>query len=69
MAGMIKISYDKHGDVLEIRFSEKEIQESEYVQESGLVVDYDKDNNIVSVEVVGFSKRVDKEISEEVAAI
>jgi len=66
---MIKISYDKQGDVLEIRFSEKEIQESEYVQESGLVVDYDKDNNIVSVELVGFSKRVDKEISEEVAAI
>lgn len=36
---MIKISYDKEGDVLEIRFSESVISDSEYVGESGLVLD------------------------------
>ena len=58
---MIKISYDKEGDVLEIRFSEKKIDDSEYVKESGLVLDYDKNNNIVAVEIISFSQRVGKE--------
>lgn len=66
---MIKISYDKEGDVLEIRFSENEINESEYVKESGLVMDYDKVNNIVAVEIISFSKRVGKEQLSEALAI
>ena len=66
---MIKISYDKEGDVLEIRFSEKAIDESEYVEESGLVLDYDKDNNLVAVELISFSKRVGKDIAEEAVTI
>ena len=66
---MIKISYDKEGDVLEIRFSEKKIDDSEYVKESGLVLDYDKDNNIVAVEIISFSQRVGKEELAETLAI
>jgi len=66
---MIKISYDKEGDVLEIRFSEKKIDDSEYIKESGLVLDYDKNNNIVAVEIISFSQRVDKEELAETAAI
>lgn len=66
---MIKISYDKEGDVLEIRFSENAIDESEYVEESGLVLDYDKDNNLVAVELISFSKKVGKDIAEEAFAI
>jgi uncharacterized protein YuzE len=66
---MIKISYDKEGDVLEIRFSEKPISDSEYVEESGLVLDYDKYNNIVAVEIISFSKRVSKEELTETIAI
>lgn len=66
---MIKISYDKEGDVLEIRFSENEINESEYVKESGLVLDYDKVNNIVAVEIISFSKRVGKEQLSEALSI
>jgi len=66
---MIKISYDKEGDVLEIRFSERAIDESEYVEESGLVLDYDKDNNLVAVELISFSKRVGKDIAEEAVTI
>lgn len=66
---MIKISYDKESDVLEIRFSEKDIQDSEYMEESGLVVDYDKNNSIVAVEIVSYSKRVGKEELAEAVAI
>ena len=55
---MIKISYDREGDILEIRFSEEPVVESEYTEESGLVIDYGKGGNIVAVEIVSFSKRV-----------
>lgn len=58
---MIKISYDKEGDILEIRFSENTIVDSEYLEESGLVLDYNKSNNIVAVEITSFSKRVSKD--------
>jgi uncharacterized protein YuzE len=66
---MIKISYDKEGDILEIRFSENTIDNSEYVEESGLVLDYDNGGKIVAVELVSFSKRVDKNVVEEAIAI
>jgi uncharacterized protein YuzE len=66
---LIKISYDKEGDLLEIKFSEKNIKDSEYVEESGLVLDYDKNDNIVAVEITSFSKRVGKDIAEEAIAI
>lgn len=66
---MIKISYDKEGDVLEIRFSENAIMDSEYVEESGLVLDYDKSGNIVAVEIISFSKRVSKEEAVEAIGI
>ena len=66
---MIKISYDKEGDVLEIRFSENAIDDSEYVEESGLVIDYDKGGNMVAIEIISYSKRVGKEELAEAIAI
>ena len=66
---MIKISYDKDGDILEIRFSENTIKDSEYIEESGIVLDYDNKNNIVAVEIVSFSKRVGEEEIAEALAI
>ncbi|MBF0590577.1 MAG: DUF2283 domain-containing protein [Nitrospirae bacterium] len=66
---MLKISYDKEGDVLEIRFSDALIEETEYIDESGLTVDFDGDNNIVAFEIISFSKRVNtKELSEVLLA-
>jgi uncharacterized protein YuzE len=59
----------KKENVLEIRFSESTIIDSEYAEESGLVLDYDKDNKIVAVEIISFSKRVSKEESAETIAI
>jgi hypothetical protein len=37
---MIRISYDDQGDILEIKFSDEAIKDSEYMEESGLVVNY-----------------------------
>ena len=66
---MIKISYDKEGDILEIRFSEKDISNSEYIEENGIVIDYDKNNNVVAIEIISFSKRVSKEEVAETVAL
>ena len=58
---MISFEYDKDGDIFEIKFSNNKIKNSEYIKDSGIVVDYDKDNMIVSLEVTSFSKRVGRE--------
>lgn len=54
---MIKISYDREGDLLEIRFSDKKIRESEYIEQSGIVADFDESGKLVGIEIVSFSKR------------
>ena len=64
---MIQINYDGEGDILEIRFSDDTAHESEYIEESGLVVDYDALGNLVGVEMLSFSKRVKN--ASEIAAI
>jgi len=63
---MLKISYDKEGDILEIKFSDDPVEESEYVGELGLVVDFAKDRTIVAIEITSFSKRVKKDQTLEV---
>jgi uncharacterized protein YuzE len=55
---MFKVDYDKEGDILEIVFAEREVGESEYVDETGIIVDYDTLGNIVGIQITSFSKRV-----------
>ena len=55
---MIKFSYDQQGDILEIKFSEEKISDSEYIEESGVVVDYNNKGKIVALEIISFSKKV-----------
>lgn len=66
---MIKFSYDKAGDILEIRFSDAVISSSEYVEEAGLVIDYDGHGNIVGLEIIAFSKKVGKNHELEAMAV
>ena len=66
---MIKFEYDQDGDILEIKFSENEISESEYIEESGIVMDYDENRNLVGLEIISFSKRVKENIPKEMIAI
>ena len=58
---MISFGYDKEGDIFEIKFSDKEIKSSEYIKDSSIVIDYDEDEKIVSLEVLTFSERVGKD--------
>lgn len=55
---MIKLSYDREGDLLEIRFSEDQISESEYLEETGIVIDYAENGGLVALEITSFSKRI-----------
>ena len=66
---MLKIDYDKEGDILEIKFSDNAIKDSEYIEGSGLVIDYDNNDKIVAVEVISFSKRVSKDNLIEALAV
>jgi uncharacterized protein YuzE len=52
----MKINYDVEVDVLTIEFTDKPIHESDEGK-PGVILDYDKDGNIVSIEVLEASKR------------
>ncbi len=54
---MINFSYDKETDILDIKFSNKKIVESEINEESGLIVDYDENKKMVGIEILFFSKK------------
>ena len=54
----MKIVYDQQVDVLRIVFSAAQVDESDE-DKPGLVLDYDRDGNIVGLEVLDASKRVE----------
>jgi uncharacterized protein YuzE len=51
----MKINYDKEVDVINIRFSDAEIYETNE-DKSGIIIDYDKEGNIIEIEVLNASK-------------
>jgi uncharacterized protein YuzE len=54
----MKIVYDPEVDVLRILFQETPIAESDE-GESGIIFDYDHQGNVVGLEVLSASKRID----------
>lgn len=54
----MKITYDPEVDVLRILFSNSPIEESDE-DKPGVILDYDKDGNIVGLEILDASKRVE----------
>lgn len=52
----MKIKYDKEVDVINIKFSDEEIFETDE-EKPGVIIDYDKDGNIVEIEVLNASKK------------
>ena len=52
----MKLHLDEKADALYLRFNEDAIVESEEVR-PGIVLDYDKDGQVVGVEVLGVSAR------------
>jgi uncharacterized protein YuzE len=62
----MKITYDPQVDVLRIIFSSAAIEESDE-DKPGVILDYDKDGNIVGMEILDASKRIENPRSLEYA--
>jgi uncharacterized protein YuzE len=62
----MKIMYDAEVDILRILFSNAPIEESDE-EKPGMILDYDKDGNIVGLEVLSASKRIENPRSVEYA--
>ncbi|HEV8519222.1 MAG TPA: DUF2283 domain-containing protein [Burkholderiales bacterium] len=62
----MKVTYDPEVDVLRILFRDAPIDESDE-DKPGIILDYDKDGNIVGLEVLNASKRMENPRSVEYA--
>ncbi len=62
----MKITYDPTVDVLRIFFADREIEESDE-EKPGVILDYDKNGNIVGMEILEASKRVENPRAVEYA--
>ena len=62
----MKVTYDPDVDVLRILFSNAPINESDE-EKPGVILDYDKDGNILGLEILNASKRMDNPRSVEYA--
>ena len=54
----MKVKYDQEVDVLTIEFSAAPVDESDE-DKPGIILDYDKDGNIVGIEILNASKRME----------
>ena len=62
----MKVTYDPEVDVVRIILSDAAIEESDE-DKPGLILDYDKDGNIVGLEILDASKRIENPRSIEYA--
>jgi uncharacterized protein YuzE len=54
----MKVKYDQEVDVLTIEFSSVPVEESDE-DKPGIILDYDKNGNIVGIEILNASKRME----------
>ena len=62
----MKVTYDREVDVLRILLSNAPIEESDE-DKPGIIIDYDKDGNVVRLEILDASKRMENPRSLEYA--
>ena len=62
----MRVTYDPEVDVLRIVLSDAPIEESDE-DKPGVILDYDKDGNVVGLEILEASKRVSNPRSVEYA--
>jgi uncharacterized protein YuzE len=62
----MKVTYDPEVDVVRILFNSSPIEESDEGK-PGVIIDYDKDGNIVGLEVLDASKQMENPRSVEYA--
>jgi uncharacterized protein YuzE len=60
----MRVTYDPEVDVLRILFSSAAIEESDE-DKPGVILDYDKEGNVVGMEILDASRRVDNPRSVE----
>ncbi len=54
----MKVTYNPELDILRVLLNESSTIEDSDEQKSGLIIDYDKDGNIIAFEILDASKRV-----------
>jgi uncharacterized protein YuzE len=64
----VKVTYDPEVDILRIILSNMPIEESDE-DKPGVILDYDKDGNIVGLEILDASKPIENPRSVEYAVI
>jgi uncharacterized protein YuzE len=57
----MKLKVDKENDALYLRLDDTEIIESEEVQ-PGVILDFDKNNRVVGIEILNLSTRVNPDM-------
>jgi uncharacterized protein YuzE len=62
----MKVTYDPKVDILRIILSSAPIEESDE-EKAGMILDYDKEGNVVGLEILDASKRVENPRSVEYA--
>ena len=62
----MRVTYDHEVDVLRIIFSNNPVEESDEGK-PGVILDYDKDGNIVGLEILEASKKMDNPSAIEYA--
>jgi len=62
----MKVKYDQEVDVLRIRFSSAPVEESDE-EKPGIILDYDSNGNIVAIEILNASRRMEDPRSMEYA--
>lgn len=62
----MKVTYDPQVDVLRIILTQAPVQESDE-QKPGVILDYDREGNVVGLEILNASKRIENPRSLEYA--
>jgi uncharacterized protein YuzE len=60
----MKVKYDKENDVLYIRLNNNAVAESDS-EKPGIILDYDSEENIVGIEVLNASKKMERPLKVE----
>ena len=55
----MRIKYSPDVDILVIELSDRKPVESEHLEDEGIIVDYDENDEIVGLEIFDWSKRKD----------
>ena len=64
----MKVTYDVEVDILRIIFTSVAIEESD-ADRPGVIIDYDKDGQIVGMEILDASKRTENPFAVEYAVL